>query len=91
MSEIILVNLKIKLSALKSLASERFGNLVKAVVDIRQKIMSVGGEMHADGEMFLIEYGSSQDDLWGINIYPESPCEGFKAKTKQQNKRSRRS
>ena len=33
--------------------------------------MAVGGELHADEEATLIQDGSSQVDLWGINLYPE--------------------
>lgn len=47
-------------------------NLVKVVVDIEKEIIAVGGELHADEEAFLIEAGSKQENLWGINIYPES-------------------
>jgi hypothetical protein len=32
--------------------------------------MAVGGELHADEEAALIEDGSEQRDLWGINLYP---------------------
>lgn len=48
-----------------------FGNLVKGVVDIEKKIMVVDAEMHADEEAELLEKGSKQADLWGINLYPE--------------------
>ena len=34
--------------------------------------MAIGASMHADEEKFLLELGSLQDDLWGINIYPDS-------------------
>ena len=27
--------------------------------------------MHADEEQYLLEKGSKQEDLWGINLYPE--------------------
>ena len=47
-----------------------FGNLVKAVVDIQQGMMAVGGEMHADEEALLLDEGSPQPSLWGINLYP---------------------
>lgn len=53
------------------MAEGRFGNLVKAVVDVERKIMAVDGELHADEEALLLENGSRQDNLWGINIYPE--------------------
>ena len=44
--------------------------LVKAVVDIKRGIMAIGGSMHSDEETTLLDDGSEQDDLWGINIYP---------------------
>jgi len=52
-----------------------FGNLVKAVVDIKKEIIVVDTELYSDGEMVLIESGSKQEDLWGINIYPDLPKE----------------
>jgi len=61
----------ISLSGLKTMAESRFGNLVKAVVDVERKIMAVDGELHADEEALLLENGSRQENLWGINIYPE--------------------
>jgi hypothetical protein len=47
-----------------------FGDLVKAVVDVERKIMAIGGELHSDEEALLLEDGSKQENLWGINIYP---------------------
>lgn len=55
---------------LASLAEAQFGDMVKAVVDVRRCVMAVGGELHSDEEAALIEDGSSQTDLWGINLYP---------------------
>ncbi|MDQ7779581.1 MAG: DUF5674 family protein [Planctomycetota bacterium] len=55
------------------LAEQGFGDLVKAVVDVRLGIIAVGGELHADEEAILLEQGSRQEDLWGINIYPSAP------------------
>ncbi len=59
------------LSTLEEMAEGMFGNLVKAVVDVEQGIMAVGGEMHADEEALLLGDGSPQSSLWGINLYPE--------------------
>ena len=59
------------------LAKEGFGDLVKVVVDIKQNIMAVGGELHADEEAVLLEQGSQQENLWGINLYPENPGEDW--------------
>lgn len=71
MSEIHLINKKISRDELKKIAEERFGDLAKAVIDIEQKIMAIGGELHADEEGFLLNNGSLQENLWGINLYPD--------------------
>lgn len=55
---------------LNELASEFFVDMIKAVVDINKRIIAVNAELHADLESFLLEEGSYQQDLWGINIYP---------------------
>lgn len=68
-----LVTEHITLGELKNVAAERFGDMVKAVVDVQKGVMAVGGEMHADEEAYLLEHGSEQADLWGINIYPDAP------------------
>lgn len=62
---------KISLDELKKMSQKMFDNLVKAVVDIENKIMAVDGELHADEEALLLQNGSKQNNLWGINIYPE--------------------
>ncbi len=55
---------------LREVAATRFGDLVKAVVDVRKECMAVDAELHADEEALLLEVGSDQKDLWGINLYP---------------------
>ena len=60
---------------LKNMAKDMFGNLVKAVVDVEKEIMAIDGELHADEEALLLENGSKQENLWGINIYPDLPKE----------------
>lgn len=62
---------------LKKIAKNSFGNLIKAVVDIEKGIMAVDGELHSDEEALLIENGSKQQDLWGINLYPDLTDEDF--------------
>jgi hypothetical protein len=49
---------------------KEYETMIKIVVDIRQQVLSGGGEMHADCEAELLENGSEQDDLWGANWYP---------------------
>jgi hypothetical protein len=38
--------------------------------------MVVDAELHSDEEALLIEHGSHQKDLWGINLYPDLACLG---------------
>lgn len=59
------------------MAGKLFGNLVKAVVDVEKEIMAVDAELHADEEQVLLEKGSEQKNLWGINIYPELKDENW--------------
>jgi hypothetical protein len=49
---------------------QEYEGMIKLVVDIRRRVLSGGGEMHADCESVLLEDGSEQDDLWGANWYP---------------------
>ena len=66
-----IVDRSITRAELNEMAKIMFGNMVKAVVDVEQGIMAVGGELHSDEEGLLLQNGSAQKDLWGINIYPE--------------------
>ena len=76
--EIYVVKDPISKAKLKLIAKERFGDLVKAAVDIDQEIMAVGGELHIDEEVLLIEQeNSKQENVWGINIYPDSSSDDF--------------
>lgn len=66
-----LVQDKISINELKIMSQKMFGGLVKAVVDTEQEIMVVDAGFHADEENLLLENGSTQGNLWGINLYPE--------------------
>lgn len=68
---------KISIGELKEMSAKRFGNFVKAVVDVERGIMAIDAELHADEEAMLLENGSLQENLWGINIYPELTGENF--------------
>ncbi len=61
---------KISLAELKKMAEKMYESIVKADVDIVKKIMLVDMVFHADGEAYLMERGSKQNDLWGINLHP---------------------
>lgn len=51
-------------------AAVLFGDMVKAVVDVDRELLAVDAQMHSDLEALLLENGSKQSGLWGINIYP---------------------
>lgn len=55
---------------LQEMAAARFGDMVKAVVDVARGIMVVDAEMHSDEEAELLAGGSRPENLWGINLYP---------------------
>lgn len=58
---------------------QEYETMIKIVVDIRQRILSGGGEMHADCESVLLESGSEQDDLWGANWYSDEQRIAFES------------
>ncbi len=63
---------------LHQIAKERFGDMVKVAVDIEQGIMAVGGELHVDEEVSLVEQeGSRNENIWGINLYPDKKDDEF--------------
>jgi hypothetical protein len=64
-------------SELITLAQSQFGDMVKAVVDLRRGIMAIGGELHSDEEALLLDEGSAQADLWGVNLYPDEADEAW--------------
>lgn len=66
-----IIDTPINRKELVEMAKTKFGNLVKAVVDIEKEIMAIDAELHADEEAALLEQGSKQQHLWGINLYPQ--------------------
>jgi len=64
------INEHISINQLRKIAEKGFGDLVKAVVDVKKEIMVIDAELHSDEEARLINNGSAQDSLWGINLYP---------------------
>jgi hypothetical protein len=66
-----IVREELGIEELKKMAAATFGDLVKAVVDIDRGIVALDGELHSDLEAMLLEDGSRQVNLWGINLYPE--------------------
>src|SRR3989338_7029795 len=67
----------LSMDELKRMAAATFGDMVKAVVDIERGLLAVDAELHSDLEAVLLQHGSKQKNLWGINLYPETPDEDF--------------
>mgnify|MGYP001588551766 FL=1 len=69
---------KISIEELKDLAHEQYIDIIKAVVDVAQGIMGVGGELHVDIQSILMEQENSRGtDTWGINLYLEKSGDDF--------------
>jgi hypothetical protein len=68
-----IVRAPMSLEEIRRMAREQFGDFVKGVVDVRQGLLAINGELHADEEALLLQHGARQVDLWGINIYPDRP------------------
>ena len=61
---------KVKLRELEEMSKKMFEPIVKAVVDVKSGVIAVDADLHSDEELFLLENGSNQADLWGINFWP---------------------
>jgi hypothetical protein len=72
-----LVDTSISKEELKEMSNSFAGGLVKAVIDIEKEIMVLDAPMHADEEKELLDRGSEQDNLWGINLYPNLSDDDF--------------
>ena len=61
----------ISLDEIRALAQARFGDMIKGVVDLERGILLLDADLHADQEASLLADGSTQANLWGINLYPD--------------------
>ena len=62
---------KITLDELRDMSDKMSEPFVKGVVDVATRELAVDAGLHSDEELFLLERGSKQTNLWGINIWPE--------------------
>ncbi len=67
----------LSIGELKQMAADRFGDMVKAVVDVEREAIAIDAELHSDLEALFLEDGSKQKNLWGINLYPEMQGDDF--------------
>ncbi len=73
----LILNRQMTKEELSELAANYFGDMVKGVVDIDKGLLALDAELHADLEAMLLEQGSRQTSLWGINLYPGMDDEDF--------------
>lgn len=66
-----IIKATLSLNELNEMAANTFSNLVKAVVDVDRELIAVDAELHSDLEALLLEDGSEQKSLWGINLYSQ--------------------
>lgn len=67
-----ILNEVINKDTLKKISTVVFDeNMIKAVVDIGRELVAIDANMHVDLEQLLLEDGSKQEDLWGINFHPD--------------------
>ena len=59
------------------LAESLFGDMVKAVADVKRGLLAIDADLHADLESLLLADGSAGEDLWGFNLWVEEEGDGF--------------
>ena len=68
--KIQIISKKIDQKVLDDLANAWFKTFVKFVIDIKTDKLAVGGELHSDAELLLLEIGAEQSNLCGGNFFP---------------------
>ena len=62
---------------LRTLAQNTFGDMIKCVADVKEGLLALDADLHADLERMLLEKGSAQENLWGFNLWVEEEGEDF--------------
>ena len=70
-TEILIIRETIPRQEAHRIGAAWYKDMVKGVVDVEEEIVALGGEWHMDANVVLMDDGSSQDHVWGFNIYPE--------------------
>ena len=68
--KIQIISKKIDQKVLLELTNAWFKSFVKFVVDIKTGQLAVGGELHSDAELLLLENGAEKSDLW-VEIFSQ--------------------
>lgn len=65
----LILNERIAKEELKTIEDESFfDDMIKCVVDIDLGLIAVNAELHSDLEEYMLQNGSQQGSLYGINI-----------------------
>ena len=72
-----IVNEKISRAYLAKISEHYFDDMTKGVVDVEKELVAIDAELYADLETPLLENDSRQEQLWGINLYPDENREDF--------------
>lgn len=56
---------------------DTFGSFVKVAVDVEQRVIAAGCELHIDCMEELLTSGSLPRDIWGANVYPQDKTIDF--------------
>lgn len=67
----------ISANVLKERYMNSFSDMIKGVVDVERGLLAIDAELHSDLEGLLLDDGSEQEKLWGINLYPDEDEEDF--------------
>ena len=62
---------------LRTLAQNTFGDMIKCVADVKEGLLALDADLHADLERMLLENGSAQENLWGFNLWVEEEGDDF--------------
>lgn len=73
----IILKEQVTVQYLNELAQNFYGEMIKAVADVDKGLIALDAELHSDLEWMLLENGSSQESLWGFNIYPQLDGDDF--------------
>ena len=60
---------------------------IKLAVDVKDRILAGGGELHADCEAVLLSEGSHQENVWGANWIPSKKEVTYEAMLNISSKR----
>ncbi len=73
-TRIVVLDHRINIEEVKSLAELWYGTMIKGAVDIEHERVALGGDYHIEDSELLTATGSKFEDIWGFNIrFEENP------------------